>query len=71
METLFLRREDFSTATWKRLTQELSAELQRLREMNDADMDPTRTASIRGQIKQVKNLLRRAEEARQQTDSPE
>lgn len=63
---------DFQSATWKRLTQELEEELQRLRELNDVEsQDERKTAFLRGQIKQLKKLLGRAEEARQSPGSPE
>lgn len=68
----FLRLEDFASPTWKRLTQELEHELERLRELNDQDQhDAVKTASIRGQIKQLKKLIARADEARAQSDGPE
>ena len=53
-----LKREDFQSRTWKRLTTVLQSELQRLRELNDqASLGPDKTALIRGQIKVVKELL--------------
>ncbi|RTL37156.1 MAG: hypothetical protein EKK53_21540 [Burkholderiales bacterium] len=53
-----LRPNDFRSETWKRLTNALEAELERLRESNDAQsLGVTDTAVIRGQIKAVKNIL--------------
>lgn len=58
MVTSHLKREDFQSKTWKRLTQTLQEELQRLRELNDApSLSPDKTALVRGQIKVVKELL--------------
>jgi hypothetical protein len=55
---MHLFRSDFQTATWRRLTQTLEAELQQLRESNDVvSNDPVKTAVIRGQIKAVKKML--------------
>ena len=54
----FLKREDFSTPTWRRLTQHLEARLQALRERNDSTSnDQNKTAAIRGQIAAVKEIL--------------
>lgn len=53
-----LKRDDFQSRAWKRLTQVLQDELQRLRELNDQPSNgPDKTALIRGQIKVVKELL--------------
>ena len=53
-----LKREDFQSRTWKRLTQTLQEELQRLRELNDqASNSADKTALIRGQIRAIKELL--------------
>lgn len=71
MQTTFLRREDFATPTWKRLTQTLEAELQRLRELNDTEASPEKTATTRGRIAGIKKILSLAEQARQQPDGPD
>ncbi len=53
-----LRREDFRSESWKRLTKHLQERLQQLRESNDApSFDAEKTALIRGQIKMVKEIL--------------
>lgn len=53
-----LKTEDFSTPTWRRLTQHLEAKLQALRESNDyLSNAPDKTAAIRGQIVAVKEIL--------------
>jgi len=58
MDVSHLRIEDFRTPVWKRLTQTLHAELQRLRESNDvASKDEIQTALIRGQIKVLKEII--------------
>lgn len=52
------KTEDFLTPTWRRLTQHLEARLQALRELNDTlSNTPDKTASIRGQIVAVKEIL--------------
>ena len=59
-----LRREDFHTEVWKRLTSSLRDRLQELRELNDAQSNgPERTASIRGSIEEVKRILALAQSA--------
>lgn len=67
----FLQQADFHTGTWRRLSQELAAELQRLRELNDQDHDPVKSAGIRGEIRRVKRILALADEARATAASPE
>lgn len=52
-----MQRHDLQTDVWRRLTKTLSDELQRLRELNDHPKGEVETASIRGQIKAVKELL--------------
>jgi hypothetical protein len=48
---------DFTTPTWRRLTQLLEARLQELREANDRPIAIEKTALIRGQISAIKDLL--------------
>ena len=53
-----LRLEDLRSDTWRRLTQHLQEQLQKLRESNDSpSCDPNKTALIRGQIKAIKEIL--------------
>lgn len=52
-----LRPEDFETDTWSRLAQHIHTELQQLRVKNDAHLDAERTATLRGEIKRLKELL--------------
>lgn len=61
--TTVLLREDFSTRTWKRLSQHLDARLTDLRQQNDRELDEIQTASIRGSIGEVKRILALAEQA--------
>ena len=50
--------DDFRSATWRRLTKTLETELERLRESNDyVHNDAVMTASIRGQIEVIKEIL--------------
>lgn len=59
-----LRREDFLSPTWKRLTQTLEDRLKELRELNDApSFGPEKTALIRGQISELKRILSLADPA--------
>lgn len=50
--------EDREKPWCKRLTDEAETRLAELRTQNDADADAERTAKLRGQIKEVKRLLR-------------
>lgn len=59
-----LRREDFLSPTWKRLTQTLEDRLKELRELNDVpSFGPEKTALIRGQISELKRILSLADPA--------
>ena len=59
-----LRREDFLSPTWTRLTQTLEDRLKELRELNDApSFGPEKTALIRGQISELKRILSLADPA--------
>jgi len=43
--------------TWQKLLRHLSAEIDRLRELNDdLNLGPDKTAALRGQIQALKNL---------------
>lgn len=53
-----LSREDCSTKVWRNVRKHLAARLLELRALNDNPThDLTKTAAIRGQIAEVKNLL--------------
>jgi hypothetical protein len=43
--------------TWRFVQDHANAQIARLREKNDSDLDPTQTAALRGQIKALKKLL--------------
>lgn len=59
-----MRPEDFTSATWKRLSSLLTARLQELRELNDSpSMGIERTSAIRGSIAEVKRIIALAEHA--------
>lgn len=47
--------------TWQRLEKHLKAEIERLRLLNDGNLDPVVTANTRGQIAALRNLLSRAD----------
>lgn len=49
--------EDFFTPTWKRMEAHLQQRLTGLRETNDMTHTDIKTASIRGQIAEVKQML--------------
>jgi hypothetical protein len=50
-------RLEIGSDTWRFVQEHANAELARLRERNDGDLDPTQTAMLRGQIKALKKLL--------------
>ena len=53
-----LTREDIGSQTWKRLRAILLERQERLRAKNDSvDLDPIGTALIRGELRNLKNLL--------------
>lgn len=45
------------SAQWKRLLEHMRAELDALRKKNDNPLDPIVTADVRGQIRQLKQLI--------------
>lgn len=49
---------DVNSGTWKAVHGYLTERLARLRELNDRHLPESETALLRGQIKEVKNLLR-------------
>lgn len=52
-----LTRADFDSRTWERMRAVLEARLQTLRIENDDRLDEVKTASIRGRIAELKELL--------------
>lgn len=46
-----------TSSVWLRIKEQLVWELSRLRELNDANIDPIETAILRGRIKQLKIFL--------------
>ena len=59
-----MKREDFRSPTWKRLTQLLEGRLHELRELNDnPSLGIEKTSSIRGGIGEIKRILSLADEA--------
>lgn len=57
---------DKATSTWRALFAHYTARLQMLREQNDARRSIEDTAHLRGQIAEIKELLRLADEDRTQ-----
>lgn len=55
---------DFHTATWHQVARWAQLRIERLRTQLEGDLDPTQTASLRGQIRALKTLLGLPEEAR-------
>lgn len=48
---------DFTSPTWEQVVRWAQSELERARKINDGELDPTRTASVRGEIRFIKRLL--------------
>ena len=46
-----------STALWKKISDELQNRLQVMRERNDGDLPPDKTAELRGSIRMCKEIL--------------
>jgi len=66
-----LQREDFRTDVWRRLKKQLDARLAELREQNDGlTLTSDKTATIRGQIVEVKNLLAAPQRAASEPAEP-
>jgi hypothetical protein len=53
----FEPRLDFYSETWIALASKIEQRIQELREKNDSNIDPDRTALIRGQIRFAKEVL--------------
>jgi hypothetical protein len=59
-----MKREDFHTQTWKRLSTLVDERIDELRKLNDAQsLGPEKTAAIRGGIAELKKILALADEA--------
>jgi len=58
-----LKFEDFHTQCWKRLSQLVEGRIDELRKLNDSEMSPEKTSSVRGGIKELKKILALAEDA--------
>lgn len=52
-----LTATDINSSVWNKLKTHMEAKLLALRIKNDSDMDPIKTAAIRGEIRNLKNLL--------------
>lgn len=61
--TLKLTSADLVSPTWQKLKKHMDARLQSLRAKNDNNMDPIKTATVRGEIRSLKNLLALSEKA--------
>jgi hypothetical protein len=57
-----LTRADFQTRTWDRLAAHLEARLAAHRADNDNRLDEVKTATLRGRIAEIKELLALAQE---------
>ena len=58
-----MKFEDFHTQCWKRLSQLVEERIDELRKLNDSEMSPEKTSSVRGGIKELKKILALAEDA--------
>ncbi len=54
---LFLNQAEAQTALWKKIKEHYEAQLELLRTINDGNLDPVQTATLRGRILEVKTLL--------------
>ena len=53
----YLTHSDFQTRTWEHFEAELQRRLAAHREANDNRLDPEKTATLRGRIAEIKELL--------------
>lgn len=53
----YLTHADFQTRTWENFEAELQRRLAMHREANDNRIDPEKTATLRGRIAEIKELL--------------
>jgi hypothetical protein len=59
-----LKREDFHTPTWKRLSKHVADRIDELRQLNDSmSLSVEKTAAIRGGISELLKILALADEA--------
>lgn len=58
-----LEKHETQTPLWMKIEEHLKARIETLRRMNDADLDPAKTARIRGRIAEARRLLSLAEDA--------
>lgn len=56
-ESKVLTSHDRQSPVWTKLRKHMEAKLQALRIKNDTDLDPVATAKVRGEIRNLKNLL--------------
>jgi ribosomal protein L30/L7E len=54
---LTLTHEERHSALWLKLKEHIAEQIDMLRRRNDGDFDAVTTASIRGQIRALKNLV--------------
>lgn len=66
-----ITRDDLTSRTWERLTQEMQARLNALRIENDSFSDPETTTKRRGRIAELKEWLDLAPQAQRSADSPQ
>lgn len=57
VEDKVLDYSDLQSLTWVRLKKHFEQRLAYLRTLNDNDQDPTTTARLRGQIREIKNSI--------------
>jgi hypothetical protein len=59
-----LKREDFHTQTWRRLSQHVEERIDELRQLNDSmSLSVEKTSAIRGGISELLKILALADEA--------
>lgn len=66
-----LEPHEIDSALWKRLKAHQESDLATLRERNDQNHDPIKTAELRGRIKQIKEFLSLERTAEQAPDDAE
>lgn len=54
---------DFNGAAWVQVVAWAQQRIEQLRKLNDGDLDPLKTAAVRGEIKAYKSLLALPEQA--------
>lgn len=52
-----MKRNDFNTDVWERIEQHLHARREQLRDQLEGELTPEAAASVRGRIKEIKELL--------------